>query len=144
MNLLYWCGNKESETVVYEGASAYGLLHTIRLKDNTKLSAYGSNLQLLDQPNFSNMLNTPLDYRNEVGTGLTLDEAQVLARPRTLSPLQQEFMSWHHRLYHLPYRIIFWSASLSFLQKRLLECRNKPPLCVACQFGQSYRRPWRR
>ena len=95
MNLLFCCGNKESETVVYKGTSADGLLHTIRLKDNTNLSVYDSNLQLLDQPNFSNMLNTPLDYRNEVGTGLTLGEAQDLARPRTLSPLQQEFMARH-------------------------------------------------
>ena len=42
MNLLYCCGNKESETVVYEGASAYSILHTIRLKDNTNLSVYDS------------------------------------------------------------------------------------------------------
>ena len=75
MNLLYCCGNKESETVVYEGARAYGILHTIRLEDNTKLSVYDSKLQLLDQPDFSNMPNTPLDYRNAVGTGLTLREA---------------------------------------------------------------------
>ena len=87
---------RRSETLVYEGASADGLLHTIRLEDNTKLSVYDSNLQLLDQPNFSNIPNTPLDYRNEVGTGLTLGEAQTLARPCTLSPLQQEFMSWNH------------------------------------------------
>ena len=33
MNLLYFCGNKENETVVYEGASADGLLHTIPLKE---------------------------------------------------------------------------------------------------------------
>ena len=70
MNLLYCCGNKESETVVYEGASADGLLNTISLDDNTKLSVYGSNLQLLDQPNFSNMPNTPLEYRREVGSPL--------------------------------------------------------------------------
>ena len=89
------------------------------------------------------MPNTPLDYRNEVGTGLTLSEAQALARPRTLSPLQQESMSWHNLLYHLPYRILFRLASLRFLPKRLLECRNKPLLCVACQFGQAQRRPWR-
>ena len=31
MNLMYCYGNKESETVVYEGDSADGLLHTIRL-----------------------------------------------------------------------------------------------------------------
>ena len=66
------------------------------------------------------MLNTPVDYRSEVGTGLTLDEVQALARPRTLSPLHQEFISWHHQLYHLPYRVIFWLASLIFLPKRLL------------------------
>ena len=52
MNLLYFCGNEESETVVYERASADGLLHTIRLEYNTKLSVYDSNLQLLDQPDF--------------------------------------------------------------------------------------------
>ena len=141
MNLLYCCVNKENETVVFGGASADGLVHTIRLKDNTKLSVYESNLQILDQPSFSNMPNTPLDYMNEVGTGITLDEAQALARPRTLSPLQQEFMIWNHRLYHLPYRILFSLASLSFLPKRLIECQNKPPLCVACQFGQAHCRP---
>ena len=118
MNMLYFCGNKESETVFYKGASADGLLHTIRLKENTKLSVYDSNLKLLYQPSFSNIPNNPLDYRNKVGTGLTLDEAQALAIPHTLSPLQQEFMSWHHRLYHIPYRIIFRLASLSFLPKR--------------------------
>ena len=144
MNLLYCCGNKENETVVYEGASADGLLHTIHLKDNTKLSVYDSNLQLLDQPSFSNIPNTPLDYRNEVGNGLTLDGAQALARPRTLSPLQKEFMSWHNRLYHLPYRILFRLASLSFLPKRLLDCRNKPPLCVAWQFSQAHCCPWQK
>ena len=89
------------------------------------------------------MPNTPLDYSNEVGTGLALGEEQALARPCTLSPLQQEFMSWYHLLYHLPYRILFRLASLSSLPKRLLECRNKPPLCVACQFGQAHCCPWR-
>ena len=107
MNLLYCCGNEENITVVHDGASADGLLHTIRLKDNTKVSFYDINLQLLDQPSFSNMPNTPLDYRNEVGTGLTLYEAQALARPRTLSPLQLEFMSWHHRLFICPTALSF-------------------------------------
>ena len=30
-----------------------------------------------------------------------------------------------------------------YLPKALLECQYKPPLCVACQFGQAHRRPWR-
>ena len=88
MNLLYCCGNKECNKVVYEGASVDGLLHTIRLEENTKLGVYNRNLQLLDQPDFLNIPNTPLDYKNEVGAGIALGEAQTLARPRTLSPLQ--------------------------------------------------------
>ena len=43
-------------------------------------------------------------------------------------------MSLHH---------FFRLSSMGFLTKRLLECRNKPPLCVACQFGAAHRRPWR-
>ena len=76
-------------------------------------------MQLLDQRNFSNMPNTPLDYRKEVGTGLTLYEAQALEGPRTLSPLQQDFMSWHNQLHHLPYRILFRLSRLSFLPKTI-------------------------
>ena len=79
-----------------------------------------------------------MDYRNGVGTGLTLYYAQDLVQLRTLSPLQQEIMSWNHRIYHLPFRVIFCLESMGFLPKRLLGCQNKPPLCVACQFGASH------
>ena len=143
MDLVYRDGKGNNVTAVYEGASADNLTHTVRLQDGTRLDVHDSNLQLLDQPDFSNIPKTPLDYRNEVGHGISLKEAQNLARPRPLSPLQQELMSWHHRLYHLPFRTIFRLADLGMLPKRFMECRNKPPLCIACQFGQAHRRPWR-
>ena len=34
-------------------------------------------------------------------------------------------------------------AKKKILPKRLLECKDKLPLCVACQFGCAHRRPWR-
>ena len=52
-------------------------------------------------------------------------------------------MSWHHRLYHLPFNKIFLLARDVQLPKKLLKCRNSPPLCVACKFGQVHCRPWR-
>jgi len=52
-------------------------------------------------------------------------------------------MSWHHRLYHLPFWRLFQYAEKGYIPKRLLVCQDKPPLCVACQFGQAHRRPWR-
>ena len=95
MDLFYCDGAGKNISAVYEGYSANVLKQTIRLEDSARLDTNDSNLQLLDQPDFSNIPKTPLDYRNEVGSGLSLQEAQALARPRTLSPLQQELISWH-------------------------------------------------
>ena len=73
MDIVYCDGKVNTVAVVYEGDSANGLLHTIRLEDVNKLYVHDSNLQLLDQPDFSNIPKTTLNYRNEVGTGLSLE-----------------------------------------------------------------------
>ena len=83
---MYRDGKGNNVAVVYEGASADNLTHTICQGDGTKLQVHDSNLHLINQPDFENIPKTPLDYRNEVGQGLSLEEAQALARPRALSP----------------------------------------------------------
>ena len=143
MELTYNDGQCEIQLVAYEGSSADGKSHTVRTRDGSKFVVHNSNLQLLNQPDFANIPKTPLEYRNEVGTGLTLPEAQALARPTVLTTVQQELMISHHIIYHMPFRHVFRLASLGILPKRLLECREKPPMCVACQFGQAHRRLWR-
>ena len=126
MDIMYRNEQGKNLPVVYKGASADGLIHTARLEIGMKMTVHDSNLQLLNQPNFSNIPKTPLDYRNEVGTGLSLEEAQALARPQTIPPVQQDLMSWHHQLYHLPYHILFRLESIGTPTKRLPECRKKP------------------
>eukprot|EP00957_Ditylum_brightwellii_P015263 1149997-Ditylum_brightwellii.AAC.1 len=66
MNLVYQDGKGNDITVVYEGASAVKLTHMVRLQNGTKMDVHDSNFQLLDQPDFSNIPKTPLDFRNEV------------------------------------------------------------------------------
>eukprot|EP00957_Ditylum_brightwellii_P193124 14704516-Ditylum_brightwellii.AAC.1 len=112
MDLAYEDGKGNNVTVVYKGASADKLTHTVCLQNGTKIDVHDSNLQLLDQPDLSNIPKTPLHYQNEVGYGLSLEEAQALVRPQPLLPLQQELMSWHHQLYHLPFWIIFQLADM--------------------------------
>ena len=129
--------------VVYEGASDDILIHTIIIEDGSKLQIYDIKLQLIDQPDLSNFPKTPLGYRNDVGICIKLEKYQALERPCTLHLLHQEPMSCNHRIYHLPFRILFCLASMGFVPKRLLELRNKPPLCVACKFGAAHRFPWR-
>ena len=78
-----------------------------------------------------------------LANAISKDEAQRLARPRTLTPLQQELMSWRHCLYHLSFHRIFMLTKWGFLRKRLLKCQNKVPMCISCQFWSTHWRPWR-
>ena len=96
MELFYRDGAGNNISTVYEGANANGLKHIIRLEDGARLDTNDSNLQLLNPPDYSNIPKTPLDYRNEDGSGLSLQGAQDLARPHTFLPLQQELMGWNH------------------------------------------------
>ena len=78
MNLVYSDVHGKNVPRFYEGASTDVLRHTIRLSDSSKIAVHNSNLELLDQPNFSNIPITHLDYINEVGTRLTIEEANKL------------------------------------------------------------------
>ena len=87
IDLTYFDRMGKIVAVVCDVPSADILTHTIRLEDGLKIQIRDSNLQLFDQLYLSNLPKTPLDYRNEVGMGITLQEAQSLARRSTLSPL---------------------------------------------------------
>ena len=90
--------------------------------------------------NFS--LITPLALINEVNVGISKLESQTLAKPHVLTPIQQELMKWHHRLYLLLFPKIFRPVELGHLPRQLLDCKNNAHLCVSCQFGTSHCCPW--
>jgi hypothetical protein len=143
MSLSYYDGEGNAETVVYKGVMSDSLIHTIRRADDTRLQVHDAYLRLKLQADLSNIPKTPYDYCKEVGTGLSKDEAKALACPQILTPLQQELMDWHHRLYHLSFPKIFCLAERRHLLRRLLDCKDALPLCVACQFNAAHRCPWR-
>ena len=144
MDLLYKDGKGSNQPVVYEGAESNGLFHRVRLQDGSSVTVDASHLQMIHQPDLTNVPSTPFDYQKEVSQDyISREDAIRLARPRALSPMQQMLMNWHHRLYHLPFRRMFMLAEKGYLPKCLLKCRDYLPLCVACQFGSARRRPWR-
>ena len=88
-SLSYYDGRGIAETVVYEGASPDSVSHTIRRNDGTCLTVHDSYLHLKLQPDLSNILSTPLAFRNKVDVGISKEETRALARPRILTPIQQ-------------------------------------------------------
>jgi hypothetical protein len=121
-----------------------GQWHTLQQSYASKLVTPGSYLCFLKQHNFTNIPSTLLDYHHELDVILSKEDVQRLAFPRTLSLAQQELLSWHHHLYHLSFGRLFQLAKWKNLPQSILVCKDKPPLCIACQFCQAHHRPWRR
>jgi hypothetical protein len=130
--------------VIYKRATPDGLWHTLCRDDGSKVVTPASRVSFLDQPDFTNIPSTLLKYQKEVGIGISKKEAQELAYPHILTPSQQEMLSWHNCLYHLPFGRLFKLAQWRILPHSILGCEDKPPLCIVCRFGQACRRPWHR
>ena len=145
-NLLYnrMVGKElKSDSVIYEGVDASGKNHLIRFKDGDRRAVHDSTLVAELQPSFNNIPSSPMDFQREIGLGVSQQEAQELARPQQLTPIQQELLGWHHRLYHMDFKHLFRLARFGVLPKSLLQCEKAPPKCIECLFGAAKRRPWR-
>jgi hypothetical protein len=87
-DVLFTDGKGSQARVVYEGAMPDGLWHTLCRDHGSRIVTPASHVSLLDQPDFSNVPSTPLDYRREVGIGISKEAAQELAYPCVLTPSQ--------------------------------------------------------
>ena len=103
MSLSFYDGTGQVKTVVYKGVMPDGLTHTVRRKDGTRLNVHDAHLCLKMQADLTSIPRMPLDYCKEIGKGILKEEAEALACPGLLSPVQKGVMDWHHRLYHLSF-----------------------------------------
>ena len=97
----------------------------------------------MDQTSLTDIPFDVESYCGEVGKGLSDEQIALMARPKTLTHLQQELMYWHEKLYHLPFQRLIALANKGILPLQLSKCRNDAPICISCQFGQAHKRPWR-
>ena len=86
---MYSLSFGQKEHVVYKGVAHDGLKQIIQHKDGSRSLVNQIYLSFIDQIGFDNLPSTPLDYCNEVGKGITQEQAQRLAYLRSLTPEQQ-------------------------------------------------------
>ncbi len=144
------------ETLVYSstGRTSYVKVKEIFLNEDNQLtckvvSASGDELtatqEQLRDPNLPDIAHIPSnipDYK-ELATTISDDQLKAIANPVQLSPLQEEWLALHERLWHLPQSIMFRMVKAGFLNKKFLKLLNNRPPCVSCLFGQAHRKPWR-
>ena len=61
-DVLFTDGKGSQARVVYKGATPDGLWHTLCRDDGSRIVTPASHVSLLDQPDFSKVPSTPLDY----------------------------------------------------------------------------------
>ena len=112
-------------------------MHT---KDDDKIETLKESLRAPNAPDIGWIPTTIPEKQEAVGT---LSEADIsrMTNPVNLSPLQEEFLAIHERLWHLPFSIMFRLVKLGFLPKKFCKLGNKAPPCVSCVFGQARRKP---
>jgi hypothetical protein len=85
----------------------------------------------------SSNLHTNLETGSPtVGKVISKEEAEALACPRILSPVQQELMDWNHRLYHLSFLKIFVSPKKGICRRVYLNARVRYPFALHVSLGQ--------
>ena len=57
--------------------------------------------------------------------------------PEVLSPLQQEFKSWHDKLSNLYPKSLFRLAKIGVFPSIFIDLKDDVPLCESCMFGTS-------
>jgi hypothetical protein len=78
---------------------------------------------------------------NEASLLETLNRFRGLFKREPLSPLQQEYLSWHYRLGHLSHSQMQELAKQGKIPKRLVECSHVK--CPACIFAKQTKWAWR-
>ena len=145
MKLRYNDGSGTRDVVTFMGAD---FVDGMQIKCNIKLSNDSTilvdpeTLNFLENPDIASIPQTSEDYCREITT-VDPSDVEHLLKPQSISPLQEEMMSYHYRLHHMQFPQMIVLAEKGVLPKRLSSLKGRCPICVACLFGQAHKRPWR-
>ena len=144
------------ETLLYsmDGHTTYARIEKIFMDDNAVLrfqvrttndeliETTRENLRNPDAPDIG-WIPTTIPEKQAATSTLSEEEIASLSEPAKLTPLQEEFVALHERLWHLPYSTMFRLVKLGFLPAKFRKLGNKAPPCVSCLLSQAHRKPWR-
>ena len=117
--------------------------YSIRLSDGRIIPSTKEFLRDLSEDDAFKIPTSMEEYKTAAAK-LDEDAIRDIMNPRTLTPLEQEFMDTHHSLQHAPYKEMFRLAEFGHLPKRFLRLKKKPPICASCIFSSMKRKAWKR
>ncbi len=105
----------------------------IRLSNNVVILVDIETLNFIENPDIASIPETSKDYFQE-STVITPSQLEHILHPKA-SLLQEEMMSHHTRLHHVPFPPLIVMAELVEIPRCLASLKGCCPICIPCLFG---------
>ncbi len=145
MKLRYNDGLGTQDIVIFLGADFVEDMQfkcKIQLSNDSIILVDIETLNFIENPDIALIPETSEDYFWECAV-ITPSQLEHILRPKALSPLQEEMMSHHYQLHHLPFPQLIVMAEAGKIPRQLASLKGCCPICVLCLFGQAHKCPWR-
>ena len=113
----------------------------VKISDGWVAVVYPQMLSYVENPDIASTPQKSAQYCREFQTVKANQIAHIL-NPKALFFFQEDMMSYHYRLYYLPFPKLIIIAEQGRIPKRLAQLRGRTSICVACIFGSARKRPW--
>jgi hypothetical protein len=143
MRLRYNDGQGTRDIVTFLGADfvdGMQLKCNIQKSDESEILVDLETLNFIENPDIASIPQTSEDYVRESEL-ITPSQMEHIMHPKALSPLQEEMMSHHTRLHHLPFPKLIVMAKAGEIPRRLASLKGRCPICVACLFSTAHKCP---
>ncbi len=117
------------------------LKRIIQLSNDLIILVDVETLNFIENPDIALIPKTSEEYRWECRV-ITSFQLENIVHPKALSLLQEEKISHHYQLYHLPFPQLIVMAELGEIPHCLASVKAHCPICVPCLFGQAHKCPW--
>jgi len=95
----------------------------VKMSDDTVILVDPETLNFIENPDIASIPQTSEEYCLEFKNIEPLQIAHLLS-PQSLSPLQEELMSYHNQLHHLPWPKLMTMAEDGEISKRLAALKG--------------------
>jgi hypothetical protein len=141
MKLRYNDGNGTRNVVQFLGVD---FINGMQLKCNIRLSNDSTKLvdpetlDFIENPDIAIIPQTSEEYCRDAAN-LKPSDLEPILKPVTLSPLQEEMLSYHYWLHHEPFPKLIMLAEKGEIPKRLALLKGRCPICISCLFGKAHK-----
>jgi hypothetical protein len=113
----------------------------IKVSNDSVILVDPETLNFIENPDIALIPQTSKEYCQEF-KNIEPSQLEHILSPQSLSPLQDEMMSHHRHLHHMPFPKLITMAEKGEIPKRIAVLKGHCTICVACLFGQAHKRPW--